>query len=84
MKKPEKILAYMKIIKCEVYLHKYEDYVAFLHTFENGNLMLEYTLEPEGQAPCYVKKSIKKLDKAFQYICDVDDYDKKTKGPKKI
>lgn len=74
----------MKIIKSEVYIHKYDDIVAFLHTFEDGTLMLEYTLEPEGQAPCYVKKSIKKLDKAFEYVCSVDDYEnKKTKRPKK-
>ncbi len=73
----------MTIIKSEVYWHKYDQYVAFLHEFEDSELMLEYTLEfDDGRNPCYIKKRIKKLDRAFEFMCTLDNYDKKTKRPK--
>lgn len=73
-----------KIIKSDAYWHKYGQYVAYLHEYEDGALMLEYTLEfTEGQNPCHVRKKINKLDKAFEFMCSLEDYDKKTKRPKK-
>ena len=76
----------MTIIKTECYWHKYDQYTAFLHTYDDGTLMLEYTLEfDDGRMPCYIKKRIKKIDttRAFEFMCLLEEYDQKTKRPKK-
>lgn len=77
----------MNIIKTDVYMHKYDGYIAYLHQFEDGTLMLEYVLEFENTEikPCTVSHRVvgKKLDRAYKFICSLEDYDQETKGPKK-
>lgn len=76
----------MKIIKSSAYWHKYDQYVAYLHEYEDGALMLEYTLEFDtGAAPCYIKKRVKKIDeRSFEFMCSLEEHlEQEAKRPKK-
>lgn len=73
--------------KLGIYLHKQEDYVAYVYKTEDNVLMIECTLEfDDDRYPCYIKKRIDKeyLD-AFEFICSLEDnsFEQKTKRPKK-